>query len=39
MKKVHILSLGCSKNLVDSEELKGLLLANGLIYSDEPESA
>lgn len=39
MKKVHILSLGCSKNLVDSEELKGLLLAGGLTYSDKSESA
>lgn len=39
MKKVHILSLGCSKNLVDSEELKGSLLTGGLRYSDKPESA
>ncbi|MDD4961528.1 MAG: 30S ribosomal protein S12 methylthiotransferase RimO, partial [Candidatus Marinimicrobia bacterium] len=39
MRKVHILSLGCSKNLVDSEELKGLLLTGGLRYSDKPESA
>jgi ribosomal protein S12 methylthiotransferase len=39
MKKFHIISLGCSKNLVDSEEIKGLLLHGGMHYTDQPEKA
>ena len=35
----HIISLGCSKNLVDSEGIKGLLLKGGLEYSGLPEKA
>jgi ribosomal protein S12 methylthiotransferase len=34
MKKFNIISLGCSKNLVDSEEVKGLLLSGGFQYTD-----
>lgn len=37
MKKFNIISLGCSKNLVDSEEVKGLLLSGGFNYVDEAE--
>ena len=29
MKTIDIISLGCSKNLVDSEVLMGLMEANG----------
>ena len=39
MKNVHIISLGCSKNLVDSEELKGILLQGGLRYIETAEAA
>ncbi|MCK4813883.1 MAG: 30S ribosomal protein S12 methylthiotransferase RimO, partial [Candidatus Marinimicrobia bacterium] len=39
MKNVHIISLGCSKNLVDSEELKGILLQGGLRYTETAEAA
>lgn len=39
MKSLHIISLGCSKNLVDSEEIKGLLLSGGFRYSNKPEQA
>jgi ribosomal protein S12 methylthiotransferase len=39
MKKFNIISLGCSKNLVDSEEVKGLLLSGGFSYSETAEEA
>ncbi|MEA2076571.1 MAG: 30S ribosomal protein S12 methylthiotransferase RimO [Candidatus Marinimicrobia bacterium] len=39
MKKFHIISLGCSKNLVDSEEVKGLLLSGGFKYTEIAEKA
>ncbi|MCK4530394.1 MAG: 30S ribosomal protein S12 methylthiotransferase RimO, partial [Candidatus Marinimicrobia bacterium] len=39
MKKFHIISLGCSKNLVDSEEVKGLLLSGGFQYTDLAEKS
>lgn len=39
MKKFNIISLGCSKNLVDSEEVKGLLLSGGFKYIDVAEKS
>jgi ribosomal protein S12 methylthiotransferase len=39
VKSLHIISLGCSKNLVDSEEIKGLLLSGGYRYSKIAEQA
>ena len=36
-KKVHFISLGCDKNLVDSEKSLGLLYEAGFEYSDSPE--
>jgi ribosomal protein S12 methylthiotransferase len=39
MKKFNIISLGCSKNLVGSEEVKGLLLNGGFKYVEEAEKA
>ena len=39
MKKFNIISLGCSKNLVDSEEVKGLLLSGGFKYVDVAEES
>ena len=39
MKKFNIISLGCSKNLVDSEEVKGLLLSGGFSYTEVAEEA
>ena len=38
-KKIHITTLGCSKNLYDSEILMGQLLNNGATLLDEPENA
>lgn len=38
-KYLHIISLGCSKNLVDSEEIKGLLVHGGMHYTEQPEKA
>lgn len=35
----HLISLGCAKNLVDSNVLAQLLEAEGLVYSDSPEQA
>jgi ribosomal protein S12 methylthiotransferase len=35
----HLISLGCAKNLVDSNVLAQLLEAEGLVYSDYPEQA
>ncbi|MEA3391592.1 MAG: 30S ribosomal protein S12 methylthiotransferase RimO [Candidatus Marinimicrobia bacterium] len=39
MKKFNIISLGCSKNLVDSEEVKGLLQNGGFEFTDNAENA
>ena len=38
-KKVHIVSLGCPKNLVDSEVMAGTLAAGGYLLTDRPEEA
>ncbi len=39
MPKVHLISLGCDKNLADSEKTLGLLTGAGYEYTDEPERA
>ncbi len=39
MKKVYLLSLGCPRNLVDSEVLLGALEEKGFSIVDEPEGA
>ncbi|MGD9899514.1 MAG: 30S ribosomal protein S12 methylthiotransferase RimO [Calditrichaceae bacterium] len=39
MKKIHITTLGCPKNLVDSEVLMGQLETNHYEISDEPENS
>jgi len=39
MKKVHITTLGCSKNVVDSEVLLGRLLEEGHVHTEAPEDA
>lgn len=39
MKKVHIISLGCPKNLVDSETIAGILANNGHVLCAEPKKA
>lgn len=39
MKKVFFVSLGCDKNLVDSEEMLGALVANGWEITDEESQA
>ena len=39
MKKVLFISLGCDKNLVDSEEMLGLLVARGYEITDTEEEA
>ena len=36
---VYLLSLGCSKNLVDSEGMRGLIAAQGWRLTDQPEEA
>jgi ribosomal protein S12 methylthiotransferase len=38
-KKVHLVSLGCPKNLVDSEVMAGVLAENGYLLTDRPEEA
>ncbi len=38
-KKVYMVSLGCSKNLVDSEVMLGLLEKDGYAVTQEPEDA
>ena len=38
-KKVHIVSLGCPKNLVDSEVMAAALVAGGYLLTDRPEEA
>jgi ribosomal protein S12 methylthiotransferase len=37
--KVHIVSLGCPKNLVDSEVMAGVLTQEGYLLTDQPEDA
>ena len=37
MNKIHVISLGCPKNLVDSEVMLGILEENGWIIEDEPD--
>jgi len=39
MKKVHITTLGCSKNIVDSEFLTGQLQANNFEVIEQPEDS
>ncbi len=39
MKKVCIVSLGCSKNLVDSERISGVLEEGGAVIVDKPSEA
>src|SRR5262249_44614830 len=38
-KKVHFVSLGCPKNLVDTEIMLGSLMRDGYTIVDEPEKA
>ena len=38
-KKVHLTTLGCSKNVYDSEILMGQLQANGIPLTESPENA
>lgn len=37
--KLHIVSLGCSKNLIDSEVMGGLASAAGMALADHPQEA
>ena len=37
--KLHILSLGCSKNLIDSEVMGGLARASGMTMAERPQDA
>ncbi|MEE4136473.1 MAG: 30S ribosomal protein S12 methylthiotransferase RimO [Desulforhopalus sp.] len=39
MASFHLISLGCAKNLVDSEVMLGSLLASGEVVVDSPEQA
>jgi ribosomal protein S12 methylthiotransferase len=39
MNKIHIVSLGCPKNLVDSEVMMGILGEKGWIIEDQPEKS
>ena len=36
---VHFVSLGCDKNLVDSEEMLGLLVERGIQITDDEQKA
>jgi ribosomal protein S12 methylthiotransferase len=38
-KKIHIVSLGCPKNLIDSEVMAGALAKGGYLLTDRPEEA
>ena len=38
MNKVHIQTLGCARNDVDSEELAGRLAAGGFVLVDDPSA-
>ena len=35
-KRVHLISMGCDKNLADSEKTLGILVENGYEYCDDP---
>ena len=37
--KLHIISLGCAKNLVDTELMLGKLVKSGLVLTEHPEEA
>ena len=37
--KLHIISLGCPKNLIDSEVMGGLARLSGMTITDEPDDA
>ncbi len=39
MKKVHVISLGCPKNMVDSEVMLGILQEDGWIVEDDPSQS
>lgn len=39
MKKIHFISLGCDKNLVDAEYMLGILKDSGFQFTDEAECA
>ena len=39
MRKLFLLSLGCSKNTVDSERLMAQAAASGLLFTEEPDEA
>ena len=39
MARIHFISLGCPKNLVDSEVMLGLLSADGAEFTDDPAEA
>lgn len=39
LKKVHFVSLGCPKNLVDSEIMLGQMMKQGYVVTDAPEDA
>jgi hypothetical protein len=39
MQKVHLVSLGCPKNTVDSERMLGLLQGNAYDIAEQPEDA
>ena len=39
VRKINIISLGCAKNLVDSEIMKGGFVSSGLQVVDEPENS
>lgn len=36
---VHVVALGCAKNLVDAEVMCGTMAANGIYLTDDPEEA
>ena len=38
-KKLHMVSLGCAKNLVNTEQMLAALLSAGYEYNDDPEEA
>ncbi|RLB42139.1 MAG: 30S ribosomal protein S12 methylthiotransferase RimO [Deltaproteobacteria bacterium] len=38
-KNLHAVSLGCPKNLVDTEHMLGLLVASGYVLTQDPEDA
>ena len=38
-RKVHLVSLGCDKNLVDSEKMLGSLYDRGYVFTDDPLKA